>query len=350
MCIRDSRNSECPARRREGPWPPPRTPAGLVPAVPTFVTPQRCLARQSPRARAPLRKALRAARSSSAGDSPRPTVCPGPGQDWGSCALCWEGTSARGSNVCCEEEESDPGAGNRPGPPSLGARNPRGQRLRVAELVLALGRGLVPPWPDQAWGTGCIYIFVGYFALIKAVPALMLPADCRLNSQARKPDSETGVGACLVWLASQPHCTGVPWPLLTGISRAVQPALPRLAVPWGPGSTGQLLQQSQKYWQDLPARLTRAGTGTALPAEHTAPTWIVYRSEALCRVGHAGLGVPSPLSSRSRGQQRQEGHGCQTIQCQGYGHSSSGPDLWELGCGLGTRGSAGAIPSPGSPK
>lgn len=49
---------------------------------------------------------------------PRPTVCPGPGQDWGSCVLCWEGTSACGSNTCCEEEEeeSDPGAGNRPGP------------------------------------------------------------------------------------------------------------------------------------------------------------------------------------------------------------------------------------------
>lgn len=46
----------------------------------------------------------------------------------------------------------------------------------MAELVLALGRSLVPPLPDQAWGTGCIYIFVGYFALIKAVPALMLPA------------------------------------------------------------------------------------------------------------------------------------------------------------------------------
>lgn len=58
----------------------------------------------------------------------------------------------------------------------LGVHNPRGQRLRVAELVLALGRSLVPPWPDLAWGTGCIYIFVGYFALIKAVPALMLPA------------------------------------------------------------------------------------------------------------------------------------------------------------------------------
>lgn len=70
--------------------------------------------------RAPLRKALcgeqHCACSSSAGDSPRPTVCPGPGQDWGSCALCWEGTSACGSNNCCEEEESDPGAGNRPGP------------------------------------------------------------------------------------------------------------------------------------------------------------------------------------------------------------------------------------------
>lgn len=57
------------------------------------------------------------------------------------------------------------------------------------------------------------------------------------------------------------------------------PALPRLAVPGGPGSAGQLLQQSQKYWQDLPARLTRAGSGTALPAEHMAPTWMFCRSE-----------------------------------------------------------------------
>lgn len=153
-----------PAGDRKVPWPPPRTPAGLVSAVPTFVTPQRCLARQSRSRRAPLRGA------------PSLLACPGPGQDWGSCALCWEGTSACGSNTCWKEEESDPGAGNRPGPLSWVHTNPRGQRLRVAELVLALGRSLVPLWPDQAWGTGCIYIFVGYFALIKAVPALMLPA------------------------------------------------------------------------------------------------------------------------------------------------------------------------------
>lgn len=73
------------------------------------------------------------------------------------------------------------------------------------------------------------------------------------------------------------------------------PALPQLAVPQGSGSTGQLLQQSQKYWQDLLAQLTRAGSGTALPAEHTAPTGIFHRSEALCRGGHQGLGVRSAL-------------------------------------------------------
>lgn len=166
-----------PPGDRKVPRPPPRTPAGLVSAVPTFITPQHCLARQSCSVEGPLRGAC----SSSAGDSP--TVCPGPGQDWGS---CWEGTSACGSSTCCKEEESDPGAGNRPGPPELGAHNPRGQRLRVAELVLALGRSLVPPWPDQAWGTGCIYIFVGYFALIKAVPALMLPARLQIEQSGRE--------------------------------------------------------------------------------------------------------------------------------------------------------------------
>lgn len=74
-----------------------------------------------------------------------------------------------------EENESKPRGLEGAWPKELGVRNPCGQRLGVAELVLALGRSLVPPSPDQAWGTGCIYIFVGYFALIKAVPALTLP-------------------------------------------------------------------------------------------------------------------------------------------------------------------------------
>lgn len=166
------RNSECPARRQEGPVATPTHAGGARPCRAHVCHPSALPGVAEPHT---LRSSAGSLQLLS-GVSPRPTVCPGPGQDWGSCTLCWEGTSACGSNTCWKEEESDPGAGNRPGPLELGAHNPRGQRLRVAELVLALGRSLVPPWPDQAWGTGCIYIFVGYFALIKAVPALMLPA------------------------------------------------------------------------------------------------------------------------------------------------------------------------------
>lgn len=100
------------------------------------------------------------------------------------------------------------GAWNRPGPKSWEHVAP--QRLCVAELVLALGRSLVPPSPDQAWGTGCIYIFVGYFALIKAVPALTPPAQL-LEQAARQR------GSCR-------HCQGQHSPCPAGRPRCAAAA------------------------------------------------------------------------------------------------------------------------------
>lgn len=157
--------------------------------------------------------------------------CPGPGQEWGSCALHWEGTSAHASTARSEEgDESEPRGLEQAWPDEVGARNPCGQRLCVAELVLALGTSLVPPSPDQAWGTGCIYIFVGYFALIKAAPALTLPPrlPTRAAGQGAAADA-AGASACCV----QPHCAAA---ALQGPGSTRTGAAAALHVPVGPGA------------------------------------------------------------------------------------------------------------------
>ena len=146
----------------------------------------------------------------------------------------------------------------------------------MAELVLALGRSLVPPSPDQAWGTGCIYIFVGYFALIKAVPALMLPARLLERAAGRRSSCRRCRGQHWPCPASRPCSTAAVrrCPGSAGVVNRghCSPAHPGGARGWPcpgwepagsvlPGPRHHwaraLLRQSQKYWKDLPARLTR---------------------------------------------------------------------------------------------
>lgn len=63
-----------------------------------------------------------------------------------------------------------------------------------------------------------------------------------------------------------------------------------------------------------------------------------------------GWGCPHHSGSEAGDSNTRKDMGLRPYSVKGYEHSSSGPDLWELGCGLGTRGSAGTMPSPGSPR
>lgn len=63
-----------------------------------------------------------------------------------------------------------------------------------------------------------------------------------------------------------------------------------------------------------------------------------------------GWGCPHHSGSEAGDSSTRKDMGWRPYSVRGYEHSSSGPDLWELGCGLGRRGSAGTIPSSGSPR
>ena len=117
------------ARQRGSSWP-----------LPTFRTPRRCPA-------ALLSDAAPETRGGgTASASPRPRDGAG-------------GTLRPREQRTLRGDESGPGHAALGGCGSVAGTAPAGGRSRV-----------------RAWGTGCIYIFVGYFALIKAVPALTLPA------------------------------------------------------------------------------------------------------------------------------------------------------------------------------